>query len=281
MVRQQRNREGKPQKMKRKHTNSDPRSGTSAESQSEAYARKEDSGKLRTDSAPENALKSEPPSQTHDNRLGREHDRQRLDELEARIQQGLETFIDVGQALLEVRDRKLYELRSYATFDTYCRNYLGISRQRGYQLMDAAEVAKNLSTIVDTALPANSSAAGDKIFTVVDTPLPTNEAQARELTGLEFEQQRKIWGEAVRTAPTKQPTAKHIKQTRAKLVSVSEEPKPVEGWKLVKLTEKSLVKLLEKLFTRTHVTQHEKIYRIISDLCARQLDEVKKEATDE
>ena len=52
-------------------------------------------------------------------------------------------------------------------------------KPRAYQLIEAAQVAGNLSTIVDK---------------------PTNEAQVRPLTGLEPEQQREVWDNAVETA---------------------------------------------------------------------------------
>jgi hypothetical protein len=73
-------------------------------------------------------------------------ERQRLAELEAVIERGLDTFAEVGRALLEIRDARLYR-ETHATFEAYLRERWGMSRQRGYQLMDAARV----STIVDTA----------------------------------------------------------------------------------------------------------------------------------
>ena len=68
----------------------------------------------------------------------------RLAELEAVIERGLATFVEVGLALLEIRGSRLY-LETYPSFDAYCRERWGWSRQRGYQLMDAAKV----STVVD------------------------------------------------------------------------------------------------------------------------------------
>jgi hypothetical protein len=189
-----------------------------------------------------------------------ENNRQRLDKLETIIRQSLQTFIDVGRALLEVRDRKLYELRNYATFETYCRHHLEISRQRGYQLMDAAEVVKNLST-------------------AVDTPVPTNEAQARELTDLKPEQQREVWNEALKTAPSGKLTAGHVRQTRTKLIPKDLEP--VVRWKLVRRVERSFARLMEKLFAAVHSSQHGEIYEIITDVCARQLDVSGREAENE
>lgn len=100
---------------------------------------------------------------------------------EATIAAGLQTFVAVGQALLAIRDQRLYR-HDYATFEAYCTERWGMSRPRAYQLMEAANVVGHLSTIVDT-------------------PLPANEAQARPLTALPPDVQRVIWQEAVATAP--------------------------------------------------------------------------------
>lgn len=57
-------------------------------------------------------------------------------------------------------------MAGFATFEEYCRQRWGFTKRRAYQLMDAAEVAGSLGTIVH------------------DLPLPANEAQARELAPL-------------------------------------------------------------------------------------------------
>lgn len=86
-----------------------------------------------------------------------ETEQTRRDALEETVKVGLKTFAEVGMALLEIRDHRLYR-STHGTFAEYCKAAFGFSRQRGQQLMQAAEVA-----------------------TVVDIP---NEAQARELVPL-------------------------------------------------------------------------------------------------
>ena len=44
---------------------------------------------------------------------------ERLDACEQVIERGLATFVDVGTALLEVRDSRLYRV-AYPTFEAYC-----------------------------------------------------------------------------------------------------------------------------------------------------------------
>lgn len=106
-------------------------------------------------------------------------ERTRLAGCEARIERGLATFVDVGQALLEVRDGRLYRAE-HGTFEGYCRERWGMSRKRAYDLTAAAEVT--------AAVSPNG-----------DTPSPPNEAVARELAPLRSDppRLREAWSEAV------------------------------------------------------------------------------------
>ena len=116
-----------------------------------------------------------------------------LEQHEATIEHGLKTFVDVGAALMAIRDKRLYK-QQYSTFDDYCKRRWKMSRPRAFQLMDAAQVNRNLSTIVDK--------------------LPSSESQARPLARLaEPEQQREVWQRAVDTAPEGIVTAAHVKKT--------------------------------------------------------------------
>jgi hypothetical protein len=69
----------------------------------------------------------------------------RLDELEAIIERGVQTFVEVGEALMEIRDSRLYK-QTHSSFESYLRERWRMSRPRGYQLIAAAE----LSTTVDS-----------------------------------------------------------------------------------------------------------------------------------
>jgi hypothetical protein len=69
----------------------------------------------------------------------------RLDELEAIIERGVQTFVEVGEALMEIRDSRLYK-QTHSSFESYLRERWKMSRPRGYQLIAAAE----LSTTVDS-----------------------------------------------------------------------------------------------------------------------------------
>jgi hypothetical protein len=53
-----------------------------------------------------------------------------LQELESIVDRGREVFIQVGEALDEIRSRKLYE-PDYPNFDAYCRGRFGWTRRYG------------------------------------------------------------------------------------------------------------------------------------------------------
>jgi len=59
--------------------------------------------------------------------------------LEERVEAGLTNFIDVGNALSEIRDAKLYRA-SHGTFEDYCRERWGMSDRRARQLMTASQI---------------------------------------------------------------------------------------------------------------------------------------------
>lgn len=80
-----------------------------------------------------------------------------LPELERVIERGQQTFIEVGRALLEIRDRRLYR-ETHATFEAYCRERWGWGRDYAYKHIDAAHVANALSTSVGK-LPASEAQA--------------------------------------------------------------------------------------------------------------------------
>ncbi len=79
-----------------------------------------------------------------------------LKKCESLIAKGLRASMDMGRALLMVRDKKLYR-GSHPTFESYVRERWELSRPRAYQLINASVVFHDLSTMVDksTVLPEN------------------------------------------------------------------------------------------------------------------------------
>lgn len=117
--------------------------------------------------------------------------------LERRIAAGLQTFRDVGVALLEIRDQRLYR-ETHSSFEAYCSERWALTRPRAYQLMDSARVV--------AALGAPEALR--------------NEAQARELAPLAAEDAQKVWErvEAVAEETHKPVTASLIRQVRAEVI---------------------------------------------------------------
>lgn len=113
-------------------------------------------------------------------------ERSRLYQLEETIRQGLNTFVDVGNALLEIRDKRLYR-QDYSTFEDYCNKQWNMARRTAYQLIDAAEVVENVRNCAQI--------------------LPTNESQARPLASLEPEEQVEAWKRVITSTPEGKITA--------------------------------------------------------------------------
>lgn len=120
-------------------------------------------------------------------------EQEQLSRLEETVAQGLKTFVDVGVALMVIRDSKLYR-QDHETFEDYCRVRWSMGKSRVYQMIDAAMVVDNLQ----------KSTIGGQI--------PDSERQARPLAQLEPEQQVEVWAKAVDTAPNGKVTAAHVQK---------------------------------------------------------------------
>jgi hypothetical protein len=101
-----------------------------------------------------------------------------LERCEVVIKQGLQTFIEVGQALMTIREKRLYRI-GFKTFEDYCVERWSFGRRYVNQIIQASEVISNLGAIAPI--------------------LPKTETQARPLTSLEPEIQKEVWTEVVKT----------------------------------------------------------------------------------
>ena len=84
-------------------------------------------------------------------------DDQRLAELEKTIARGKKTFVEVGLALAEIRDLRLYR-RDYSGFEEYCREKWGWAKAYANHVIRAADVVKKLPAETATMV-ANERAA--------------------------------------------------------------------------------------------------------------------------
>jgi hypothetical protein len=132
-------------------------------------------------------------------------EKQKLQSLEITIQRGLKIYIEVGTALLAIRDERLYRAE-FGTFEEYCEKRLNMSRIHAHRLIQASEVAEDLLPIGNT--------------------LPANEAQARELAALPREDRAAAWQTVVETAPASGITASFVRETVETFVTESRPMKP-------------------------------------------------------
>lgn len=121
------------------------------------------------------------------------------------IRRGIGTFVEVGQALLAIRDQRLYRAE-FTSFDAYCRDRWGFQKPRATQLIQAAQISQSLVT------------SGN--------PSPTSEREVRPLVGLAPDAQREAWQRAVETAPDGKITAGHVQRVVDEMTRPAPEPEP-------------------------------------------------------
>lgn len=141
---------------------------------------------------------------------------------ESAIERGARTFIEVGNALAAIRDKRLYR-GPYQTFEDYCRARWGMGRRYANRIVEAAEVAERLGP---------------------HGPKPTMEAQIRPLTQLKPEQQREVWDKAVASVPADDvPTPKIVekiaREVRGDVTAPATEPAREAPAPIKKLTART------------------------------------------
>jgi len=127
-----------------------------------------------------------------------------LADCEQRIERGLKSFVDVGEALATIRDSRLYR-RTHATFEDYCRERWGFSDRRASQFIEAASVVPK---ILGTGLP-----------------VPVVESQARALAAVPEPERAEVWREAVERTEGR-PTAKVVREVAEERTAPTQTPGP-------------------------------------------------------
>lgn len=103
-----------------------------------------------------------------------------FERIESVIAAKLAAFFEVGFALMQIKQRRLYRAE-FQTFEEYCRKRWEFNRAHAYRLIAAAEVYETLSPMGDI-------------------PLPQNERQVRALEGLPSKTIKKAWRTAYEKA---------------------------------------------------------------------------------
>lgn len=119
----------------------------------------------------------------------------RLAACESVIRAGLANFVEVGNALLEIRDGKLYR-ETHSTFEAYCKERWSMARNYANKMIAASQVVASLGTTV---------------------PKPTSERQVRPLAHLPPEEQNRVWEKALEIGGGK-PTAKDVEKAVVEVV---------------------------------------------------------------
>ena len=123
----------------------------------------------------------------------RETNRQDLERLEGIIERNLQSFYEVGRALMEIRDKGYYrDVLGFDTFEAYCKAKWDFSRRHAYRFIESVEVVDDVSDRTQIK--------------------PVNLEQTRPLVNLPTEKRGEAWQKAVETAPEGKVTAAHVQK---------------------------------------------------------------------
>ena len=118
--------------------------------------------------------------------------RVRFAELEQTIENKLQAFYDVGNALNEIKESRLYRA-DHGTFEEYCKTKWGFARQHAYRLIASSKVLDNIE-------PTDEQREN------------LRETHLRPLATLPVDEQKKAFLEAMESAPDGQLTQKHVRE---------------------------------------------------------------------
>ncbi|PWU10580.1 MAG: hypothetical protein C5B50_25255 [Verrucomicrobia bacterium] len=135
-------------------------------------------------------------------------EQKQLEDCEAVIASGWDNFVKVGQALATIRDQELYR-QEFRTFNEYCAKKWQYSKQHAYRLIGAATTMRILS-------PLGYS------------PSPMTLAQVRPLIGLEPQDVKSAWDNAVKVADGGPVTAKLVQQAVIPFLAASGRVRPAK-----------------------------------------------------
>lgn len=135
--------------------------------------------------------------------------------LELKIEQGIEqveqTFYQIGKALAELRDHRLYR-STHKKWSDYCNECFNrIKRRQADYFILASEV-------IDDLIDGHNCA---------HLPLPTSESQVRSMKHLTKPQRQQAWQTGVAESGGKVPTAKTIKNIAERLKERDTTPPPI------------------------------------------------------
>lgn len=110
------------------------------------------------------------------------------------VSKGVKGFVEAGEALSQIKERKLWQAGGFATWEDYCRSVAGMSRVHAFRLIKASEYLAEIKAIPDVKI------------------LPVSESQVRPLIRLTKPNERQLaWEIATEELDLgKQPTATEV-----------------------------------------------------------------------
>jgi len=156
------------------------------------------------------------------------NERDALKRNELAISRGISHWREVGSALCEIRDGRLYR-EKFSTFEAYLAEKWGVSRREGYRLIEAAAAANNVAAAKPyTPTPSrgidqHGRDAGLDSATADALALTRNVARA--LADYSPEMQRRVWkrltGDETAPPASQTPTVKEIRHA-ASIIAVED-----------------------------------------------------------
>jgi hypothetical protein len=131
----------------------------------------------------------------------------RLRQLERVIERGMASFVEVGNALLEIRSDGRWEEGGYDSFDDYCRERWGMASSQARGLIREAKAVEEIAA-----------------HSVEISTLPANAGQAREIAAVPAGERAEVWAEVVEQHEPAEITAAVIREH----VEARKPPAPVE-----------------------------------------------------
>jgi hypothetical protein len=166
----------------------------------------------------------------------------RLANLEERIDDRVRGMAEIGEALGEIRESRLYR-EQYRNFEEYCVNRWSFSRDRADQMIGAQAIVKAMS---------ESGKVKSKI-------LPSRERHVRELKPLKKDDRVVAWDNAVESAGGGEPSQQQVKAAVvARMAVVDRVESPQYGQVVtVKKTEGLLVTAVTAAGTKATFLQQD------------------------
>jgi hypothetical protein len=145
--------------------------------------------------------------------------------LEAVVCKGQKAFLEVGEALAEIRDRRLYRVK-FSSFDEYLDRQWGMSRSKACRLISASATAK--------LLPVGNTVKAESVM--------------RPFKKLRREHVKAAYLEAVKAAPNGVPRAQDVEAAVRGINGVFSRPKAKKK-RVPRRTLRGIDKIVRRTFT--------------------------------